>query len=90
VELGSFRQSSAKTVDVWVLAGDADPAKLQSNTFQLEWPPKSGRMQEFPEVDRAAWFTPPEAGRKILRGQIPILEALYVRLGVDPKTQPPR
>jgi predicted NUDIX family NTP pyrophosphohydrolase len=90
VELGSFRQSSAKTVDVWVLAGDVDPAKLQSNTFQLEWPPKSGRMQEFPEVDRAAWFTPPEAGRKILRGQVPILEAFYVHLGVGAKTQRPR
>ena len=62
----------------------------QSNTFQLEWPPKSGRMQEFPEVDRAAWFAPAEAERKILRGQVPILEALYVRLGVDAKTQPPR
>jgi predicted NUDIX family NTP pyrophosphohydrolase len=47
-------------------------------------------MQEFPEVDRAAWFTPAQAERKILRGQVPILEALYVRLGVDAKTQPPR
>jgi predicted NUDIX family NTP pyrophosphohydrolase len=87
VALGSFRQSHAKTVEVWALEGDVDPTKLQSNTFQMEWPPKSGRMQEFPEVDRAAWFMPPEAGRKILKGQVPILEALYSRLCV---AQPPR
>ena len=82
VALGSFRQSSAKTVEVWALEGDVDPAKLRSNTFKMEWPPKSGRMQEFPEVDRAAWFTPPEAAGKILKGQVPILEALYSQLGV--------
>ena len=77
VPLGSFRQSSAKTVDVWALEADVDPARLQSNTFQMEWPPRSGRMQDFPEVDRAAWFTRSEAARKILKGQVPILETLY-------------
>ena len=76
VALGSFRQSSAKTVEVWAVEGDADPAKLVSNTFAMEWPPRSGRMQDFPEVDRAAWFTPAEAARMILKGQLPILEAL--------------
>jgi predicted NUDIX family NTP pyrophosphohydrolase len=88
--LGSFRQSSAKTVEVWALEGDADPGKLQSNTFQMEWPPRSGRMQDFPEVDRAAWFTPSEAARKIVKGQVAILEAIYRRLGVGAKTQPCR
>jgi predicted NUDIX family NTP pyrophosphohydrolase len=83
VALGSFRQSSAKTVDVWALEGDVDPNKLQSNTFQMEWPPKSGRLQEYPEIDRAAWFTPPEAARRILKGQVPILETLYSHLKQD-------
>lgn len=86
VALGSFRQSRAKTVDVWAVEGDADPAGLASNTFAMEWPPRSGRMQDFPEVDRAAWFTPPAAARKILKSQAPVLDALYSRLraGDDP------
>jgi predicted NUDIX family NTP pyrophosphohydrolase len=74
--LGSFRQSSAKVVDAWAVEGEFDPATLKSNTFTLEWPPRSGQMREVPEVDRAAWFTPEEAARKLLRGQRPILEAL--------------
>lgn len=78
--LGSFRQSSAKTVEVWAVEGDADAAGIASNTFAMEWPPRSGRMQDFPEVDRAAWFAAPEAARKILKGQMPILDALYSRL----------
>jgi predicted NUDIX family NTP pyrophosphohydrolase len=90
IPLTPVQQKSGKIVHAWAFEGDCDTASIKSNTFKMEWPPKSGRMQEFPEVDRAAWFTPPEAGHKILRGQIPILEALYVRLGVDTKTQPPR
>src|SRR5262245_12697574 len=74
--LGSFRQSSAKIVDAWAVEGDFDPAALRSNTFTLEWPPRSGKMREVPEVDRAAWFAPEEAARKLLKGQRPILEAL--------------
>ena len=54
VALGSFRQSAVKTVDAWAVEGDFDPAGLTSNTFAMEWPPRSGRMGEFPEVDRAA------------------------------------
>jgi len=76
VALGSFRQSSAKIVDAWAIEGDFDPATLKSNTFTLEWPPRSGKMREVPEVDRAAWFAPEEAARKLLKGQRPILEAL--------------
>jgi predicted NUDIX family NTP pyrophosphohydrolase len=83
VALGSFRQSSAKTVDVWAVEGDADPTKLASNTFALEWPPRSGRMQAFPEVDRAAWFALPEAARMLVKGQVAILEALCGRLRAD-------
>jgi predicted NUDIX family NTP pyrophosphohydrolase len=82
VALGSFRQSSAKIVDAWAIEGDFDPAALRSNTFTMEWPPRSGRMREVPEVDRAAWFTPEEAARKLLKGQRPILEALLSTIQV--------
>jgi predicted NUDIX family NTP pyrophosphohydrolase len=81
VALGAFRQSSAKTVDAWAIEGDFDPATLKSNTFSIEWPPRSGKTREVPEVDRAAWFTPEEARRKLLKGQLPILEALLRHLG---------
>jgi predicted NUDIX family NTP pyrophosphohydrolase len=81
VALGAFRQSSAKIVDAWAVEGDFDPATLRSNTFTLEWPPRSGKTREVPEVDRAAWFTPEQAARKLLEGQRPILEALLRRLG---------
>jgi predicted NUDIX family NTP pyrophosphohydrolase len=81
VALGAFRQSSVKTVDAWAIEGDFDPAALRSNTFTMEWPPRSGKMREVPEVDRAAWFTPEEARRKLLKGQLPILEALLRHLG---------
>jgi len=80
LRLGSFRQSSAKTVEVWAVAGEADPARLASNTFAMEWPPRSGRICEFPEVDRAGWFTLPAAARKVVKGQAPILEALKAQL----------
>ncbi|MBO0765711.1 MAG: NUDIX domain-containing protein [Hyphomicrobiaceae bacterium] len=81
VALGAFRQSPAKIVNAWAVEGDFDPSTLRSNTFTLEWPPRSGKTREVPEVDRAAWFTPEEAARKLLKGQRPILEALLRRLG---------
>ncbi len=81
VALGAFRQPSRKIVDAWAVEGEFDPATLRSNTFAMEWPPKSGRMQEVPEVDRAEWFAPDAAARKILKGQRPILEALLRNLG---------
>ncbi len=76
IALGSFRQSSAKTVDVWAVEGEFDPASLKSNTFSMEWPPRSGRRREVPEVDRAEWFVPEDAARKLLKGQRPVLDAL--------------
>jgi predicted NUDIX family NTP pyrophosphohydrolase len=76
IALGTFRQPSGKIVDAWAIAGDFDPATLKSNTFTLEWPPRSGRVREAPEVDRAGWFAPEEAERKLLKGQRPILAAL--------------
>lgn len=81
IPLGEFRQSSAKTVSVWAVEGEFDVTKFKSNTFALEWPPKSGKMNEFPEADCAAWFSPDEARRKILKGQRPALDALFARLG---------
>lgn len=80
VALGAFRQSSAKIVEVWAFEGDFDPADLESNTFSMQWPPRSGRTQEVPEVDRAEWFAPEAAARKILKGQRPIVEALLRHL----------
>ena len=82
IPLGEFRQSSAKTVSVWAVEGEFDVTKLKSNIFALEWPPKSGKMNKYPEVDRAAWFAPEEARRKILKGQRPALDALLARLGL--------
>ena len=63
-------------VHAWAVEGDFDPRALRSNTFTLEWPPRSGRHQEFPEVDRAAWFDLDEARRRINRGQAPLLAEL--------------
>jgi predicted NUDIX family NTP pyrophosphohydrolase len=80
VPLGTFAQSRAKIIEVWAREGDFDPAALTSNTFSMEWPPRSGRMQEFPEVDRAQWFSPDEARTKILKGQRPAIDALLQRL----------
>ena len=68
-------------MEVWAVEGEADPARLASNSFAMEWPPRSGQIREFPEVDRAGWFTLPEAVRKLVKGQAPILEALDARLG---------
>ncbi len=56
IPLGELKQPSGKVISVWCVQGDFDPASLRSNTFALEWPPRSGRLQEFPEIDRAAWF----------------------------------
>jgi len=89
VALGAFRQSAAKVVDVWAVEGEFDPAGLRSNTFTMEWPPRSGRTREVPEVDRAEWFTPDEAARKILKGQRPILEALLHQLVSRIRSSPP-
>jgi predicted NUDIX family NTP pyrophosphohydrolase len=83
IALGAFRQSSAKTVDVWAAEGDFDPGTLVSNTFQMEWPPRSGRMVEAPEVDRAEWFVPGEAARKIIKGQQQVLDALLRHLDIS-------
>jgi predicted NUDIX family NTP pyrophosphohydrolase len=69
IPLGDLVQPGRKIVTAWALEGDFDPSTLKSNQFELEWPPKSGRKAFFPEVDRAGWFSPADARRKILPGQ---------------------
>ncbi|HLH95907.1 MAG TPA: NUDIX domain-containing protein [Xanthobacteraceae bacterium] len=79
IALGEFKQPR-KIISAWAVEGDFDLAAFKSNHFTLEWPPRSGRRQEYPEADRAAWFRPQEAMRKIVKGQAPILAALLQRL----------
>jgi predicted NUDIX family NTP pyrophosphohydrolase len=74
-ELKPARRPKGKHVRIWVVEGDFDTTRLVSNTFELEWPPRSGKTQAFPELDKAAWFTVPVARRKIVKGQVPFLEA---------------
>jgi predicted NUDIX family NTP pyrophosphohydrolase len=76
LKLKIVKQSAQKTVEAWAMEGDYDPSKLQSNLFEMEWPPKSGRMQSFPEADRADWFSINEARHRILKGQLPLLDQL--------------
>lgn len=76
IELGSVRQKSGKVVHCWAVECDFDPATLSSNTFSIEWPPRSGTQREFPEVDRAEWFVPEEARRKIISAQEIFLDRL--------------
>jgi predicted NUDIX family NTP pyrophosphohydrolase len=76
VPLGAHRVTSAKVLTVWAAEGDLDATATRSNTFELEWPPGSGRLQEFPEIDRAAWFGLAEARSKLLKGQVPFLDRL--------------
>jgi predicted NUDIX family NTP pyrophosphohydrolase len=75
-DLGTVRQKSGKVVRAWALQGDLDPETVHSNTFTMEWPPRSGRRQEFPEVDRAAWFSLAEARERINPAQAAFLDRL--------------
>jgi predicted NUDIX family NTP pyrophosphohydrolase len=75
-ELGSIRQKGGKVVHAWAAEAEFDPAALDSNRFELEWPPRSGERREFPEVDRAEWFGPDEARRRILPAQAELVDRL--------------
>jgi predicted NUDIX family NTP pyrophosphohydrolase len=83
IELGPARQKGGKTVTAWAFEGDMDPVSLRSNTFTMEWPPRSGRKQEFPEVDRAAWFGIEAARSRIVKGQVRLLDELASILGSE-------
>lgn len=74
--LAPLQQKGGKWVHAWAIEGDCDAAAIRSNTFSMEWPPRSGRQAEFPEVDRAAWFTADEARERILASQIPFIDEL--------------
>jgi predicted NUDIX family NTP pyrophosphohydrolase len=76
-DLGAIKQKGGKTVRAWACEGDFE-GPPRSNTFQLEWPPRSGRMQDFPEIDRAEWFTLAEARLKINPAQVRFIEALPI------------
>lgn len=79
-DLGTFKQPGGKRISIWAVEGALEPDHFVSNTFELEWPPRSGRLRQFPEIDRAAWFAVPEALEKVVKGQRPAIEKLCVLL----------
>jgi len=84
IDLGSIVQKGGKTVHAWAVEGTLDPATAHSNMFSMTWPPGSDRREDFPEIDRVAWFEPPEARTRIKPTQIPLIERLLEALdGVD-------
>ncbi len=80
IELQPVRLKSGKVVHAFAIEGDCDPEEIRPNTFQMEWPPRSGRIQEFPEIDRGGWFSLEEAMGKINPGQVGLLEELKARI----------
>jgi len=86
--LGELRQAGGKRVSAWAVEGDLDVADVRSNTFTIEWPPRSGARREFPEVDRAGWFGLEAARRKLVPGQTGFLDRLVELLGGDPARRP--
>lgn len=80
LDLGEVRQKGGKLVHAWACGGDCDPERMVSNTFECEWPPRSGRVQRFPEIDRIAWFDPETARRKINAAQRPFIDRLEAAL----------
>lgn len=84
IELEPVRQPSRKIISAWAFQSDCDPSTMRSNTFCMEWPPKSGKQAEFAEVDRAGWFTIDRAKKKIVSGQIGLIEQLCEKLNYNP------
>jgi predicted NUDIX family NTP pyrophosphohydrolase len=80
IDLGTIKQAGGKLVSVWAVEGDCDPAELRSNTCMIEWPPRSGRQIEIPEVDRGAWVGIDEARQRILKSQAPVIDLLLKQL----------
>lgn len=78
--LDPVKQAGGKTVNAWMVEADLDPDELVSNTFEMEWPPRSGKIRQFPEVDRASWFSLEEARKRILKGQMPLINQLEARV----------
>ncbi|MGR8933384.1 MAG: NUDIX domain-containing protein [Gammaproteobacteria bacterium] len=84
IELGTVKQPSGKRIIAYAAEGDCSPSERVSNTFALEWPPKSGVVQQFPEIDSVAWFSVPIAAKKIIKGQKDFLQILCEKLDLDP------
>lgn len=80
LELSPVKQKSGKLVYAWAIEGDIDPGDIQCNTFKMEWPPKSGKWQNFPEVDKGEWFTTEEVKEKIIAAQLPLIDELQEKL----------
>ncbi|MBX4188618.1 NUDIX domain-containing protein [Candidatus Saccharibacteria bacterium] len=93
MELGSIDQHNNKTVQAWAIEGDPDISTIKSNEVEIEWPPKSGKKQKFPEIDRAAWLSLGEASQKSVRGQAELFERLanllHVPFGTEEIPEPP-
>jgi predicted NUDIX family NTP pyrophosphohydrolase len=85
--LGEIKQPSGKVITTWALEGDCEPSAVRSNIFSMEWPPKSGRQQEFPEVDRADWFTVNEAKTRIAKGQIGFIDRVVALTSANAQGQ---
>ena len=88
IDLGTVKQKGGKVVYAWAAEGDLDPARATSNTFSFEWPPFSGRMKTYPEIDRVEWFTPEEARRRVKEAQAPLLDRLDAALANGPGDPP--
>ncbi len=88
LDLGKIKQVNNKEVQAWAIQGDLDPAKISSNTFEIEWPPKSGQKQSFPEIDRGEWFDLSQAAIKINAGQGELLTRLAAHFGENPPEIP--
>ena len=80
IDLGSIVQKGGKVVWAWAVEGDLDPASARSNEYELEWPPRSGKHERFPEIDRVAWFDLDEARRRVKPTQIPLIDRLEAAL----------
>ena len=83
LDLGEFKRKDGKTIKAWAVQGDIDASKISSNSFEMEWPPKSGQKQAFPEVDKAAWLPIQTAAPKLHQGQAIFLEHLAEKLAID-------
>lgn len=83
ISLGDAKQPSGKVVYIWAYEADFDASHIASNLFEMEWPPKSGQTQQFPELDKAGWFTLAEAQTKLVKGQLPFIDRLAAHLQVE-------
>lgn len=83
IPLESVRLSSGKTITAWAVAGNVDPSAITPGTFEMQWPPRSGKVAEFPEIDRVEWFDLPTAQTKLATGQLPLLDRLAAHLAIS-------